>query len=233
MARSVSVSFGSAALLGVALFACGGGEVPPPATPAPVATGSPPAAIVAKRFHSLRFRASIRFPDGAWKIDDHTFAELHATDEGTATVVEFLRWTAPTPQSRDLCTATALTRGAAGVADFAPLREGIAPPPRWTVVTDERAATPKAATGVWDGRIVAATELMDARGAGGARVRGHVALVAASDRECVVLHVTTTAPAADVAALSERLAVLEATMARGIRLDEPKTDPSGLRETIR
>lgn len=233
MRRSASVAFGSAALLGAALFACGGGEGIPPATATPVGTNAtngtnataPP--IVAKRFHSLRFRASIRFPNGAWKIDDHTFAELHATDEATATVVEFVRWTAPTPQSRDLCTTTALTRGVAGVSDFAPLRPGIAPPARWTVVTDERAATPKAANGAWDGRIVAATEFL-----GQDRVRGHVALVAANDRECVVAHATTTAAAAEIAPLSERLAVLEATVARGVRLDESKTEPSDLRETI-
>jgi len=152
------------------------------------------------RYHSKRFNLSFPLPDGkAWRIDDHSRPSLFAMHEPTASKVSVLTTEEDDLVNRQKCEARARALGWVTSTTL-------------TTVDDETTLGPEA----YDSRIWVA---LDAAKRGGA-LEGHVYLFGAFLRRCLLVHVSTTVPAAkDEDVLSERLALARARIVRGVTID--------------
>jgi hypothetical protein len=195
--------------LTLALAACGD---PAPAPPPRTASAAPAARDALRypnddgswgRYHSKRFNLSFPLPDGkAWRIDDHSRPSLVAMHEATDSKVSVLTTQEDDLVNRHKCEARARALGWVISTTL-------------TTVDDETTIGPEA----YDSRIWVA---LDARKPGGA-LEGHVYLFGAFIRRCLLVHVSTTvASAKDEDVLSERLALAQARVVRGLVIDPPR-----------
>jgi hypothetical protein len=174
----------------------------PPAQPRPPHFATDDAAW--GKFHSKRFQLSIPLPDGrAWRIDDHSRAELVAVHGPTSS-----RATLVVTQEEDLMNRQRCETRAREL--------GHVPNAALTTVEDHVTVGPDA----FDSRVWVA---LDAGKPGGA-VEGHVFLFGAFLRRCLFVHVATAVPSAkDDDVLASRLAIARARIVRGITMDPPRT----------
>jgi hypothetical protein len=194
------------AAMALAAVACGeatpqvqtanvGGEPAPPAVPYPEAPASWGA------YHSLRFGLTVALPDlQAWKIDDHTRADLQAAEPGTRSSLTVREETEHELVNHKLCEERAR---ALGLVSDKPLR----------LIEDVVTTGPEA----FDTRVRVGIE---SRGPDGPLV-GHVVAFGAYVRKCLFFHFSTEVPSTrDDATLSQRLALARVRALGGIKLDE-------------
>ena len=200
------------ALACAAFVACGS---PGPVVRAPVTAG--PAARAQAypnedarwpKFHSVRFRLSVPLPDGkAWRIDDHSQPELHASHDATASHLVVWSGSEFDLVNHAACEERARARGLVPEDPKRPLN----------TVEDTVTIGPAA----YDTRLLVAVEPgKDAN----QPVVGHVFAFGAFIRSCLFVHVWTEVPSAkDEEILSERLALAKVRVVGGITLDPPRT----------
>jgi hypothetical protein len=192
------------ALLLAALVACGPAApaVSPP--PKPVAVSFPEDPRPLPRYHSTRLALSLPLPDGhAWRIDDHSGAELVATHAATRSRVMLATFRAEALVGRSQCEALARDRRL-----LPPVREGdLHPLEDVTGITQE----------TFDTRTIVAI----VPGAGPDQpLVGHVTAFGGFLRKCFVFDFTTEVDgAADEPILSARLAYARARILGGLELD--------------
>jgi hypothetical protein len=191
------------ALLLLALAACGPvapAVSRPPPKPAAEAFSEDPRPL--PRYHSARLALSLPLPDGrAWRIDDHSGAELVATHAATRSRVMLATFRADVLVGRSQCEALARDRRLVPmVADLHPLEDV-------SGITQE----------TFDTRTVVAI----VPGAGPDQpLVGHVTAFGGFLRKCFVFDFSTEVDgAADEPILSARLAYARARILGGLVLD--------------
>jgi hypothetical protein len=220
----LSLRGGSAIVLGATLAvcaACGGPPPAPPVTlppPRPVAVAFPDDPRPLPRFHSARLAVSLPLPDGhAWRIDDHTQAELVATHAPTRSRVLVAVLRADELVGRQQCETLAHERRLVPSVDLQVLEQEIG-------ITQQS----------FDTRTLVAVD----PGVGpGQPLVGHVMAFGGFLRKCFVFDFSTEVDgAANEAVLSSRLAYARARILGGLRLDSfdtvtreaPEKGPGGL-----
>lgn len=198
-------------LLIVLLAACGGETTAEPAH-GPIDAARPPAKPATwsndeahfGKFHSKRFFVTIPLPEGkTWKIDDRSNAALFAIQESTSSKLHVIATNEDELVNRQKCEERAK---ALGWIPNVPL----------TTVEQHVITGPEA----YDSKVWVA---LDA-GKPGSGLEGHVFLFGAFLRRCLLVHLQTkVASATDEEVLSDRLAVAEARIVRGITIDAPRT----------
>jgi hypothetical protein len=167
-------------------------------------------------YHSLRFRMSVPLPSRhSWKIDDHSRAELVATDPGTHSKITILSETEPSLVNHQLCEARARALGlAADNVDPASKPAQAPPVAHLQPIEDLVTVGPEA----YDTRVQVAVE----RGSGqGKMLVGHVFAFGAYVDKCFVFHLATDVRSEeDEQTLSQRLAVARLRILAGIKVDE-------------
>jgi hypothetical protein len=186
----------------LAAAACGPGDAPRVAAPAPAQEASFPSEPTALlRYHSARFGLSIPLPDGrAWRIDDHHDGVLVARHAPTRSTLTTLTFTDPDLMNRQKCQERAEAMG------LLALRE-----PR--TIEDETTVGPAS----FDTRIWIALETGSSPGAA---LVGDAILVGAHVHKCLFARFVTEVPAADQEpVLSSRLAIARLRILGGLLLD--------------
>lgn len=176
-------------------------EAPPPARPASLAFPADEAAWLP--FRSRRFRMKLRFPDGKrWRIRDHGRPELVAVDERTRSELIAERAYVGELVGRGDCEARARARGLV--------------PDTLSIVEDSIVSLPRG----YDSRFVAGVTV-GARSEDG--VTGHAILYAAFLRECVLIHLATTAHAGEESVIAQRLALARRHLFDRVEVDDERT----------
>lgn len=208
----------AAALSGLALApltACGGGGAPVARAPAASSSQRPwgrySDADLA-RYHSARVGASFLLPDRpTWAITDREDAEggwLVARHAASSTVLRARRWDSGIPISRLDCEARAI--------EIAELPKPAEADKRFETLSDQIVSQPKG----WDARHWVATEASP-----DGRLVGHVFLVSARKRTCLIVHARTDAASElGYAELADRLELLSSRVVGGITV-EPGASP--------
>ena len=193
------------ALLLLALAACG--TAAPAVSPPPtklVAVSFPDDARPLPHYHSARMALSLPLPDGhAWRIDDHSSAELVATHAATRSRVVLATFRADALVGRSQCEALAHDRKLIPVVPDLQTLEDV------SGITQE----------TFDTRTVVAV----VPGAGPDQpLVGHVMAFGGFLRKCFVFDFSTeVAGLADEPALSSRLAFARTRILGGLELELP------------
>ena len=178
---------------------------PPPAT---VASPPPQEPIEhLQRFHSKRFNFSLPLPEGArWRIDDHSHPELVATLPALpARIVAYVAIEKELA-NRQLCEARARERGVLPAAELHTVEDTV------TTMFDE-----------FDTRVWVAIE---APGAPGGPMKGHVLAFGGFLRKCFFFHYETGVRSdAETGSLSQRLALARTRILGGMVV-APFPEPS-------
>jgi hypothetical protein len=154
-------------------------------------------------FHSKRHMLTVRLPEGrAWRIDDHTAPELHATHEGTQTELTVAVEGAGELVGRAQCEALSRKKGRVPTGDLRTLEDHVTVGPE-----------------SFDTRVWVAVEI------GNKNVLvGHVFAFGGNLRTCLFFHAKTTVPSAgSEIVLSERLAIAKTGLFGRLELDPPRT----------
>lgn len=191
----------------VALLAHGASScAPPPEPPKPARAPSlafPSDEAAWLPFRSRRFRMKLRFPDGKrWAIRDHGRPELVAHDERTRSELIAERAYVGELVGRGDCESRARGRGLV--------------PDTLSIVEDAVVSIPRG----YDARFVAGVTV-GARAEDG--VTGHAMLFAAFLRECVTVHLATTANAGEEAVIAQRLAQARRQLFERLEVDDERT----------
>jgi hypothetical protein len=163
---------------------------------------APPSAVSGQtgnsgRYVSRRHQVSISLPDGrTWTIDDHRSPRLVATQASTDSRLEIETTQEDTLMNRERCESRARARGFIGAEPL-------------STVHDETFVGPAD----FDSRLWVAVGGPTREG----RLEGHVFLIGAHIKQCLVAHYRTSVRAPDEERLlAERLALAEARIVRSM-----------------
>lgn len=151
--------------------------------------------------HSLRFHVRVPIPDpSSWTMDDHSRAELLATERSTHTKLVVSLEPQPMLVNRDRCEARA--------------RElGLVPATSLRTVEDVVTVGPEA----YDTRVWVALEASKSERE---PIIGHLFAFGAYVKRCLFVHLTSEVPSGrDETVLSQRLALARVRMLGGLTMD--------------
>ncbi len=174
---------------------------PPDVAPSPAVQSLPRDPTTFAPFHSKRHMLTVRLPDGkAWRIDDHTAAELRALHTPTSTEL----WAAIEPAGelvgRAQCEAISRQKGRVPAVELRTLEDHVTVGPE-----------------AFDTRIWVALEI------GASSIAGHVFAFGGNLRTCLFFHLRTVVPGiGNEVALSERLAVAKTEIFGRLAIDPPR-----------
>jgi hypothetical protein len=198
------------------LAACGGGEAKGPVAPVASTSAAKPWGRFSDadlaRYHSARIGVSFLLPERpSWSIVDRDDAEggwLVARHAPSSTVLRARRWDSGIPISRLDCEAHAM--------EIAELPKPAEADKRFETLSDQTVSQPKG----WDARHWVATETTP-----DGRLVGHVFLLSARKRTCLIVHARTDAASEMAyAELADRLELLSSRVVGGVAV-EPGASP--------
>jgi hypothetical protein len=159
-------------------------------------------------YHSVRNRMTIPLPSpGAWKVDDHSRAELVATEPSTRSTLVVLSEVEPHLVNHEMCEERARTLGLVPAATLKTIEDAVTVGPE-----------------AYDTRIRVAIQTGSE---GDKRLVGHVFAFGAYVKRCLVIHLATEVDSEDdEQTLSQRLALARVRTVGGIKVDSLVTVPA-------